>query len=484
VKTVKTKPRSMTNRLSHAQALAFATTLALTLLMHATARTAFAQSAQTPAPVQLPAQSPAQTQPAGTSGGSVSGGRTVEVRERGVGFIHGRITGEAGEPLAGVMVYVSQRGINQGFFRPQRVATDEEGNFTITGLDPGLYNINASVPGFIVDNDPMTSRPIAYRPGDTASVRLVKGGVITGTVTDPQGEPVVGIAVRAFRVRDAEGRPVSIFGSNYGTEDSTDDRGVYRIYGIIPGVYVVSAGSSNINFFGFASAYAGNVSTFYPSATRDTAQTITVRAGEEVGGIDIRYRGERGHAISGVVSGAAFDHNVTGLDLMQRGLIAEALEEFRKGLRHSPDSAELCYNMGVAHDYLAETRKAAEFYERATKLDPEFVEAFCGLGTAYSKLGKGLEAIRACIQAIRLQPSHLDAHNALALAYFHWGSYPEAAKACNKALAIDPGYTQARYTLGLIHLDLGEKESALAQYNILKDSDPSLAEYLFQQIPR
>src|ERR1044071_7349013 len=126
------------------------------------------------------------------------------------------------------------------------------------------------------------------------------------------------------------------------------------------------------------------------------------------------------------VSGAAFDHNVTGLDLMQRGLISEAREEFRKGLRHSPDSAELCYNMGVAHDYLAETKKAAEFYERATKLDPEFVEAFCGLGTAYSKLGKGLEAIRACIQAIRLQPSHLDAHNALALAYFHWGSYPEA----------------------------------------------------------
>jgi tetratricopeptide (TPR) repeat protein len=183
------------------------------------------------------------------------------------------------------------------------------------------------------------------------------------------------------------------------------------------------------------------------------------------------------------VSGAAFDHNAAGLDLMQRGLISEALEEFRRGLRSSPDSAELCYNAGVAHDYLCETKRAAEFYERATKLDPEFVEAFCGLGAAYNKMGKGLEAIRACLQAIRLDPSHPDAHNALALAYFHWGSYPEAVKACRKALAVDPAYSQAHYTLGLIHVDLGERDKALAEHAVLEDSDPELAEQLFQQIP-
>ena len=308
---MKTETRSMTKRLSRARAFAsvtFAMTLALVLLAHATARNAFAQSTQTPAQ----SQSPAQTQSASGPGGGGGGGRTVEVRERGSGLIHGRITGEAGEPLAGVMVYVSQRGINQGFFRPQRVATDDEGNFTITGLDPGLYNINASMPGFVTDTDPATNRPAAYRPGDTASVRLVKGGVITGTVTDPQGEPVVGIAVHAYRVRDAEGRPVFLFGSNFGTEDSTDDRGVYRIYGIPPGVYVVAAGSSNFAFIGPASAYAGNVSTFYPSATRDTASEITVRAGQENAGVDIRYRDEAGRNLSGrieLAAGAQVDQN-------------------------------------------------------------------------------------------------------------------------------------------------------------------------------
>src|SRR5205085_7305529 len=37
--------------------------------------------------------------------------------------------------------------------------------------------------------------------------------------------------------------------------------------------------------------------------TRDTAQSVVVQAGEEVSGIDIRYRGERGHAVSGKILG-------------------------------------------------------------------------------------------------------------------------------------------------------------------------------------
>lgn len=300
---MKRKTRSMINRLTRAKSLASVktlTTLALILLLHASARTSFAQSTQTPTRSQTSTQSqaPTQTQTAGSPGGSGSGGRVVETRERGTGFINGRVIGEAGEPLAGVAVFVSQRGIQQGF-RSQRAMTDDEGNFTITGLDPGLYNVNAAMPGFVTDNDPATNRPAAYRPGDNALVRLVKGGVITGTVTDQQGEPVVAINVRAYRVRDAEGRPVP-FGFGGMSEDSTDDRGVYRMYGLTPGVYVVSASSSGREFFmGAASAYSGNVPTFYPSGTRDTASEINVRAGQENAGVDIRYRDESGRSVSG-----------------------------------------------------------------------------------------------------------------------------------------------------------------------------------------
>jgi hypothetical protein len=300
-----TMTQALTKILAHPKALAVVTTLAVALLAHASARTCRAQSS-------TQSQSPTQTQSASRPTDAGEGARKGEAREKGTGFISGRVVGEAGEPLSGVSIAIMPRGYGQ-FSRSQRTMTDEEGNFTITGLDPGLYSINAYVPGYVMDTDPSTSRPYAYRPGDTAYVRLLKGGVITGTITDPQGEPVVAISVRAYRVRDLDGRSTPFGFSGMG-EDSTDDRGVYRMFGLTPGVYVVAAvGAGRDFFYGFSSAYAGNVATFYPSATRDTASEVTVRAGQENAGVDIRYRDEQGRSVTGRIelpAGAQADPNV------------------------------------------------------------------------------------------------------------------------------------------------------------------------------
>src|SRR5262249_21319324 len=43
--------------------------------------------------------------------------------------------------------------------------------------------------------------------------------------------------------------------------------------------------------------------TYHPSATRETAAEINLRGGEEVSGVDIRHRGERGRIVSGTISG-------------------------------------------------------------------------------------------------------------------------------------------------------------------------------------
>ena len=104
-----------------------------------------------------------------------------------------------------------------------------------------------------------------------------------------------------MRVRDGDGQPVE--GVSQPRERQTDDRGIYRIYGLPQGTYVVSAGGPGQFYSGIPGPYDADAATYAPSSTRDTALEIGVRSGEEAMGVNIQYRGEAGHAISGTVTG-------------------------------------------------------------------------------------------------------------------------------------------------------------------------------------
>src|SRR6266498_314593 len=203
--------------------------------------------------------------------------------------ITGRVVNESGQPLPGVAVSVGAWGGPSG----RRTATDNEGHFKAEGLDPGIYRIFASSPAYVSENpQPSDSNdpPPYYRPGDSVTIKLIKGGVIAGTVTSGGGDPIVNITVRAYRVRDAEGKPLPTATSS--RERLTDDRGYYRLYGLQPGSYTVSAGGQATFVAGYAAnPYGNDVPTFSPVSTRDTAVEFVVRSGEEATA-DIRYRGE------------------------------------------------------------------------------------------------------------------------------------------------------------------------------------------------
>ena len=82
----------------------------------------------------------------------------------------------------------------------------------------------------------------------------------------------------------------------------TDDRGIYRIYGLAPGSYIV--GTSGRSFSPLQSPYFGDVPTFHPSSTIDTAGEVSVASGAEITGVDIRHLSNPGRAISGKVTGS------------------------------------------------------------------------------------------------------------------------------------------------------------------------------------
>ncbi|HMZ21920.1 MAG TPA: carboxypeptidase regulatory-like domain-containing protein, partial [Blastocatellia bacterium] len=217
------------------------------------------------------------------------------------GVITGRVVTADGQPLAETQIVAFGPNIKLG--EPQQVATDEEGNFKLTGLRPGVYQLTAMMPGYVSPR--AFSEAPMHRPGDNVTITLVKGGVITGRVMDVTGEALVGVSVTPRRIRDAAGHRVSAGDWMTGLMHSartTDDRGVYRLYGLAAGDYVVGINGSSAPMDNSVSIPRESP-TFHPSATRDTAAEIAVREGAEVTGIDIRHRAERGHAVSGALSG-------------------------------------------------------------------------------------------------------------------------------------------------------------------------------------
>lgn len=223
--------------------------------------------------------------------------RAQNTEELSTGSISGKVVNESGQPLIGAILFVRGVGLTAA---GRSTTSDSDGNFRVSGLDPGLYTVIANAPAYTVDPVP----PTFYRIGDTVRLELIRGGVITGAVTNSLGEPVIGVRVRAIRIRDAKGAAQILPGFAF-QERTTDDRGVYRIYGLVPGTYLVSAGGGG-GFTSSFSPYDSDVPTYSPSATRDTAAEISVRAGEE-SSADIRYRGESGYTVSGSV-------NVTGMN--------------------------------------------------------------------------------------------------------------------------------------------------------------------------
>ena len=228
------------------------------------------------------------------------------------GTITGRVVNENGAPHVNVNVWV--RPATPEGLPAKHTTTNRNGVFKVSELENGSYNVSAAVPAYIPKLS--STGPVIYKDGELVTLVLIKGAVITGTVTNLKGEPVVGIGVRARMVRDESGRSYGDYGRHY--DGTTDDRGVYRVYGIPAGSYVVSADGSvddgspiRLNVNGFAN----DLPTYAPSSNRESANEISVRMGEEATNVDIRYRGERGSTISGIVSGLHQDHRGYSLQL-------------------------------------------------------------------------------------------------------------------------------------------------------------------------
>ena len=241
-------------------------------------------------------------------------GKPAAMGDRGSDTISGRVTDSSGQPINKAIVYFSSASHPQDDNRSAGV--DKYGRFIFSDVPRGVYHVWAVAMEYVATDE--DAPQLAHRAGDTVDIALTRGGAITGSVRGAANQPMTGLTVQAIRIRDKYGRAVA--DNRSGILAEVDDRGIYRIFGVQAGTYIVMAsGRSPYTRSPSASqttGYQNDIPTYYPSSTRDTAQTVTVQADGEVRGIDIRYRGEHGHAIGGKV-------RTSGLDLGGGGITVQ-----------------------------------------------------------------------------------------------------------------------------------------------------------------
>lgn len=222
------------------------------------------------------------------------------------GIITGRVTsGDKGMANVSVQLFAQETVYDRSAVA--KATTDYQGNYRMTNVPAGRYMLYVLAPAMVGDDNNGsrdTGKSVTLAEGETvekADFALIRGGVITGRVTDANGAPVIGEHVQLNQPNSQRRFNPYSFANPYMYQ--TDDRGVYRIYGIQPGKYTVSIGeakdSGSIRIgFGGRGYYTR---TFYPDATDEAKATvIEVTEGSEASNIDITLgRKEKSYAASG-----------------------------------------------------------------------------------------------------------------------------------------------------------------------------------------
>ena len=247
--------------------------------------------------------------------------------------------------------------------------TDDAGAFAFVGVPVGRYLIQASKAGYLTTDfgakrAERPGTPVVLKDGERLSgltMRLTRGGVISGTIFDQNGRPLPDAAVVVLKYSWSAFGERTLGQFNRGGSGVTDDRGMYRAWGLPPGEYVVRAtiqltsappGALNVaadfrpisaeemrrvlsstgRGSGAGSRDASDAPTvpsarpvtyapvyFRSAVDLDAATTITLGPGEERSGLDFHVQPVPTATISGTVTGRAGTPALPILVTLQQG---------------------------------------------------------------------------------------------------------------------------------------------------------------------
>ena len=187
-------------------------------------------------------------------------------------------------------------------------ATTAGGRFVIRDIEPGQYRLRANKRGYAAGeyNPSGTSRTgttLSLDPGQhlrNVVLRVSPQAVITGRALDDDSEPLPNVGIYLFRYTFRRGKRQL----EECDQANTNDLGEYRMFGLSPGRYYLSATPND--FSGGPQRYdsgRGYAPVYYPGATDPAgAKPIDLEAGTLLRGLDItmiktRTVHVRGHVV-------------------------------------------------------------------------------------------------------------------------------------------------------------------------------------------
>jgi hypothetical protein len=219
--------------------------------------------------------------------------------------IHGRVTSaDTGAPIRRAEVRaLNERGSSR------LATTDGDGRYELRDLPAGEYRLTVSKTGYVSlaygQRRPFEAAEaitLAQGQKTAADVLLPRAGAIAGRIVDDAGEPLARARVQALRARMVEGRRRL---QPAGPVDVSDDTGAFRLYGLPPGDYYVSATPREVERMvpGAPAGSAGRstMATYYPGTmSLEEAQRITVGVSTE-SRADMQLGPMRAATVSGIV---------------------------------------------------------------------------------------------------------------------------------------------------------------------------------------
>jgi hypothetical protein len=287
--------------------------------------------------------SPAQQPPAGQSPPT--------------GVIRGRVLRADGRPI----VLARVRAVANEM--PMLTETDEDGAYVFEKAPVGEYKVTASCPGFVTleygqQRPSERGQPVLVERADAvvrADFVLPRAGAIVGRVIDEHGEPLQGAAVRVHEIQFVAGRRrlVDVPFSN----GRTNDLGAFRVYGLQPGRYIVSAGIGQL-VLGAPPAFdmPGYATTYYPATTEPSqARIVSLGLSQDAGNVEIGLVRTKTARVRGVLRSASGEPTQSALAMgpsERSGSVATTAV----GARTSPDGSFEFRNVAPG-DYVIQANK-------------------------------------------------------------------------------------------------------------------------------